>query len=190
VGALGIAAAPIPKGTVRKVPLDQIYASVIQPGLRKFPDIADWKEKVTAERVTDIFRSVARNGSSNAFLVCGDGIAEAIRSAHPMLCGGAGADTAYSEKETPRPVWLAAFLGNAIISPLEWVVEFVTVEGRQIRLIYRPRDRAEEAEVVPWHCSYNYWVPLPKLTPGVYTVELYDLTEKVLTFSRRVKVER
>jgi hypothetical protein len=189
-GALGVAAAPTPKDAVRKVPLDQVYASVNQSGLGRFPRITDWKEKVTAEWVTDIFKSVARNGSSNAFLVCGEGIEEAIGSTHRVLCCGADADTAYSEKDAPRPVWLAVFLGRAQMSPLEWTIEAVTVEGRQIRLTYRPRDRTEEVGVVPWLCSYDYWAPLPKLTPGVHAVELYDADAKAVTLSRRVKVER
>ncbi len=135
----------------------------------------------------EVCKAFDRYGASNALLVCGEGIDGAIRPAHQILCCGWGADT-IAEKDSP-PVWLIAFLGNANISPTEWTVESVTVEGRQIRFAYRPRDKTKEAQALFLSCSYDFWVPLPKLTPGVYVVELYDADEKVVTFSRRVTIE-
>jgi hypothetical protein len=170
------------------VPLDQVYAASDQSGLRRFPQ--KWQEAATDMRWGEICKSLKLNGSSNAILVCGDEIEEAISSAHWVLCSGADAAAAYSAKKAPRPVWLVAFLGNADIRPLEWTVESVAVEGRQIRLTYRPRDQAEEVLALFVRLCYDFWAPLPKLTPGVYTVELYDMSEKAVTFSRRVTVER
>ncbi len=186
-GVLGVAAAPVRKDPVTHVPLDQVYGASDEKG-RRFPE--KWKVEATKGWWREICKSFQSNGSSNAVLVCGEGMEEAIRSAHWVLCCGARATTAYSQKNIPRPVWLVAFLGNAHIKPVEWTIKSIGVEGRQIRLNYRPRDQTEDALGLMLQWSYSYLAPLPKLTPGDYTVELYDEFERAVTFLRRVEVER
>ena len=186
-GATAVPTAPVPRDAVRRVAADQIYSSTEQTGLRKFPA---WEKKGTKEWISEILKAGDRNGASNVFLVHGNDIEEAIWPSYQVICEGYGAETAHSPDDSISPVWLVAYLGKHLINPEEWEVESVTVEGRQIRLKYGRPNGKEWRPSVQWLSPYYYWAPLPKLAPGVYSVELYDASEKAITLLRRVKVER
>jgi hypothetical protein len=79
-----------------------------------------------------------------------------------------------------------AYLGNAHSDPLRWIVEGAAMDRGKIRLTYRePQSFIGTADSYP----YFYWVPLGKVPPGVYQVELFDSGEKAVTLMRRVRVE-
>jgi hypothetical protein len=79
--------------------------------------------------------------------------------------------------------WLVAFLGTSGSSPPEWLVGSARLKGNEVRLVYRKKS-SESADAFP----YLVWVPLGKLKPGIYTVELFDEDKRRVTLLRRVTI--
>jgi hypothetical protein len=127
------------------------------------------------------------SGASNAFLVDAANLNDAIGATGRILLGSRAADIPASSELGPvsGSQWLVAFLGAAHSSPVRWTVENVTVTENRIRLTFRKPESAIATSDVH---RYYYWVPLGKLAPGTYEVELFDADEKAVTLMRRVKV--
>jgi hypothetical protein len=175
----------------REIPLKEIVSTVRQEGSKYIGSgrrIVDGKEveEDYASAMSELTRS--RMGASNALIVDGNTIGDAIKATQLALAGFRPAD---------RPVpsfnvetgnnWLAVYLGCGHSEPRKWVVEGATVDGNTIRLAYRaPAAKVQTADVV----FYYYWVPIGALDDGVYDLELFDNDLNAATLMRRVEVKR
>lgn len=183
---LTVITAPVPPDEERRVPADQIYSLYRREGFKQFPE---WGDKPAGRFMKEICKDGNHSGASNAFVVRGDGIAEAVESAHSILVCGGGADVVSADHKS-NSFWLVAFFGHANIVPEEWAVQSVVVKGRVIRLSYKTLDPDREHEALFLRWSYWYWAPLPPLTPGEYAVELYDSRVQSVRFYRRIVIEK
>jgi hypothetical protein len=145
------------------------------------------------QRVGELFQRAneqefGHSGASNAFLVDAANLNDAVGATGRILLGSRAADIPASNELGPVSgrQWLVAFLGAAHSSPVRWVVEKVAVTENNIRLTYHKPESAIATSDIH---RYYYWVPLGKLAPGTYQVELFDADEKAVTLMRRVKVE-
>jgi hypothetical protein len=134
-------------------------------------------------------RQDTKGGASNVFLVEAEGINDAVKASFDVFLGSLRAATpaTVSTTKQKRPIhWLAVYLGPGPSTPVWWTVEGATVQGNTVRLTYRQsRPQPATEDVHRYYC----WVPLGKLAPGAYSVELFDADEKAVTLMRRVKVE-
>ena len=124
-------------------------------------------------------------GPSNAFLVDAITASDAIEASRTVFFGGRSADTPPPVNQ-PDPkrgsYWLVAYLGIGPSGPA-FVIEEASVERDTIRLTYsRPKPSSVTADI---H-HYYYWVPVGKLRPGEYRIELFDSGQKKVTMLRRV----
>jgi hypothetical protein len=81
--------------------------------------------------------------------------------------------------------WVGAFLGSDGSSPPAYRVLSVAIQGRKVRVTYETIKRViSTGDEHP----YLLWAPLGKLSPGEYTLELYEATTQKVTASRKSKV--
>ena len=79
---------------------------------------------------------------------------------------------------------MAAFLGVSGSGPA-WLVKSVEVSGKKIRLVYEwVGTKANDSH------PYFVWIPLEKLQPGAYTLELFDQRRNHVALFRTVTVTR
>lgn len=131
----------------------------------------------------------SRQGASNVFLVDATNLHDAVRASASIFAGARSASTP-APVNTGRAIrgshWIVIYLGTSHSDPLRWTVDSAVVIGKKIRLTYRePQSFIGTADSHP----YYYWIPLGKLDPETYEVELFDADEKAVTLMRRVKVE-
>jgi hypothetical protein len=130
------------------------------------------------------------SNASNAFLVEGSNDRDAFVASLRILFGPLPADTpAAVNRADARQggCWFVAYLGSGPSEPRWFTIENAVVETGKIRLNYH---RAHATMMTRDIQHYCYWVPLTKLDPGVYYVELYDTNLKAVTLSRRIGVEQ
>lgn len=170
--------------TELSIPLSDIVTTSPQPKMRYLADIFPDDTRNNYERQ---FSGITTN-ASNIFLVDAANNAGAIGVSAAVLFGALSADTA-AVANMPKPQqgshWMVAYLGFGPSEPTWWTIEGASVEGDKIRLTYR---KAKTTEATADIHHYYYWIPLGKLKPGVYYVELFDSSVKAITLSRRVVV--
>ncbi|RIK82768.1 MAG: hypothetical protein DCC67_06790 [Planctomycetota bacterium] len=167
-----------------EIPLSVVVTTSRQDGL-KYAREALAKDNPYLRQILEN----ARGGASNAFLVDATTVDDAVRAS-------AGVFVALRAADTPAPVnvtkpirgshWLVAYLGSGPSTPTWWTIAGASVEGKTIRLTYRQSPPVPATSDVQ---HYYYWLPLGKLDPETYEVELFDADEKAVTLMRRVKVE-
>jgi hypothetical protein len=127
-------------------------------------------------------------GASNAFLVDATNPKDAIDASLSVLRGShsAGKATPVNMPNAARgSYWLVGYLGLGPSEPLSWELKGATVDGSTIRITYQqPKVTMATRDV--WY--FYYWVPLGKLKPGTYRLELYDATRNATTLTRQVEV--
>lgn len=170
------------------IPLSEIVTTSPQEGLKAVQDIM--QQKGNAQSGNEYLRKLlaGTNGSSNVFLVDATSIYDALAASFSILVGARSA-------ETPAPVntaepkrgshWLVAYLGSGHSSPSRWTIERVTVDTNKLVLTYRKSSPAPASEDSR---QYYYWIPLGKLNPGVYEVQLFDADKEAVILMRRVDV--
>jgi hypothetical protein len=171
------------------IPLAEVIATSNQDGLQHVHEVLP--DKPENKSTLGYFRKVVERspGASSVFLVDAESFADAMNASASVFAGGRAAATpvpANKQKAVRGNQWLVAYLGTAHSTPLRWIVSGVSVDKSRIRLTYQePEAFISTADSYP----YFYWVPLGKLEPGAYQVELYDADEKAVTLMRRVVVE-
>jgi hypothetical protein len=131
----------------------------------------------------------SKSGASNLFLVPAANIDDAINASREVLLGGAVVSppgTVNNPKPLRGGIWLVAYLGVGHSSPPAYVIKAVSVNGPRIRIAYHvPRPTTATRDIHPYYC----WVPLGKLSDGLYKLELYDTDLKEITLVRLVQVK-
>lgn len=134
---------------------------------------------------------LARGGGyilPNVFLADAPDIDGAVAAASHVILERAGTDTvALRNQPNPRTGnhWLVAYLGIGTSSGPLFIVDKVTANGPTITFSYhKPKLMAATDDL---H-DYFYWVPLGRLDPGVYQLELFDTDADAVMLSRRVTV--
>lgn len=175
----------------RDIPLSEIFSTVRQDGMQNTGTgqrVVDGKTVEEDYAIAMEALSRDKEGSSNACIVTGDNVGDAIKATRRVFDGFYAADKAVSffgVKSNSH--WLSVYLGCGSSSPLKWDVERVSVNGNMIRLTYRhPQPAGGTEDVV----RYYYWVPIGDLDDGAYSLELYDADLKAVTLMRRVEVKR
>ncbi len=79
-----------------------------------------------------------------------------------------------------------AYLGVGHSSPPACVIKAVSVNGSRIRIAY---EYTHPSTVTKDIHPYYYWVPVGKLSDGLYKLELYDTELKEITLMRLVEVK-
>ena len=169
----------------RMIPLLEIITTGPQKDLRSIDDVVGPAEAYNSFMMR--FRNVG-DGSSNVFLVDAKKFRDALDASTNVLFGSRSANTAATQ-DKPKPArgshWLVAYLGTAPSSPTWWSVESVSVDKSKVVLSYRktkPRPATRDVR------RYYYWIPLGKLDPGAYELELIDADTGTVTLMRRVEV--
>ena len=172
------------------IPLTEVVAASSQDGLQHIHEIL--QDKQENKSTLGYFKKIVERspGASSVFLVDAESLPDAINASASVFAGSKSAATpvpASKQKAVRGNQWLVAYLGTAHSDPMRWIVKSVSTDKGQIRLSYQePESFIGTADSYP----YFYWVPLGKLKPGTYQVELYDADEKAVTLMRRVVVEQ
>jgi hypothetical protein len=179
------------KVETKKVPLESIYSTSGQKPLKPVSAAFRLLNDGTKEYVEpyghtlqEIYRRF-QGGASNVFLARGDDIAAAVAATWEVYTARHPVAEPASLRSPPRKsvdLWLVAYLGVEGSGPA-WLVKSATVSGKDIRLTYRWVGTEANDERF-----YFVWVPLGKLQPGTYTLELLDENRRQVTLVRRVIV--
>jgi hypothetical protein len=176
---------PEPEPETVTIPLASIFSTNGQEGLLSLRNgAADPCEFDMAA-----IRREVGSGSSNIFLANAGDIVQAVNATREAFLGGRSAEVPVLPELAggPKPTsfWMVAFLGVTGSEPPAWVVRSAERKGKVIRLsVQRPAGGGETKD----SHLYFVWVPLGKMEPGKYTLELFDAKKKEVTLKRRVAV--
>ena len=130
----------------------------------------------------------ASSGASNVFLVEAANIEDAMRATSSVLRGSHRADTPATANR-PDPSrgrhWMVAYLGMGPSNPTWWTIDRVEMKDERIRLTFR---QSKATLITADIHHYYYWIPLKKLQPGTYQLELYDAKNEMVSLMRNVEV--
>jgi len=174
----------------RILPLSEIVTTSLQKELRSLRDAWEKDIKKPPTAFDSFMRQIQdiNNGGSNAFIVDGTNLYDALWASSSILNGSRRADTpARVGPHNPDggTYWLVAYLGSGPSNPTWWTVEGVNVDKGKVVLSYReskPRPATDDIR------RYYFWVPLGKLVPGAYEVQLFDVDKRAVTLMRRIEV--
>lgn len=172
----------------RKIPLSQIFSTSQQKGLQNVRSV--FQQEVEGQAANAYFRQLfaGTNGSSNVFLVDAVTSSDALAATLRVISGSHSADkppTVNKSDPIRGNYWLVAYLGTASSSPPRWTIETVSVETNRVIVRYRkakPSFGTEDSQ------SYYYWIPLGKLAPQAYEIQLVNDEQSVVNLMRRVEV--
>jgi hypothetical protein len=174
----------------REIPLSEIASTVSQKNLKYLTGYRMVDGKPVTEDYAGPLNGVlsSQSGASNAFIVDGRNITEALTASGKVVSAFRSASRPEIPEYTPTGShFLVAFLGCGPSEQATWIVDRVTLEDQVIRLTYRePKAQYVTRDIR----HYYYLVPLGSLKDGVYTIELYDADLKSATLVRRVEVKR
>lgn len=172
----------------RTIPLSEFVTTSPQNGLQAVQSLL--QQKGNAQTANSYLRQLlsGANGSSNVFLVDATSLHDALAASFEVLVGSRSAETP-APVNAPNPkrgtFWLVAYLGTAPSNPTWWTIESVNVTNNRVVLDYR---KAKPTSATADSHRYYYWVPLGKLTPGVYEIQLRDVDQNAVNLMRRVEV--
>lgn len=176
-----------PRGK-RSIPLSEIIATSSQAKMKHFNEVFTNNAPTGEFYQRTLHSNITR--PSNVFLVVAAVDSDAIGASIDVFFGGRSADTP-APIERPNPGlgshWLVAYLGAGPSGPTWFVVEKVSVSANKISLIF---SNPEAGSVTADVHHYYFWVPLGKLNPGIYRLELYDAELNAVTLSRRVEIKQ
>jgi hypothetical protein len=170
------------KKDANNVPLNQIYATDNGQEEIKYVDYGDKRYR---HLLVEINKHAGRIGASNVFLVCGNDFPGAIKNTWEVFGQGYPVEKVVSRdyKMEAENIWLVVFMGIKG-SGGAWQVKSVKQEGKSIRFsFFRGATQGAANEN-----AYFYWVPLGKLEPGFYSLEIVDDKEREISFMRRVQI--
>jgi|GEM_PF-5613648 len=180
---------------VATVPLPSILTTSPQDGMLPISTAlaASGEDAAVSFRFLRQILQDHQGGASNTFLV------EAAVARYALA---ASAQVFLGEHSVTAPVvgnpaanldhhyWLAAYLGTGPNAPAKWVIEEVQVRGNKIIMSYHQAktSRTTPDAQRPNAQRYYYWVPLGKLPPETYHVELFDTHSQATTLMRRIEI--
>lgn len=131
-----------------------------------------------------------KGGASNVFLVDAGDAPSAIAASYNVFVGPWTANTpAYENSPDPNRGlhWLVVYLGWGDPHVATWEVNEARREGNLITLNYRKNRNPEDSDK---DHLYFFGVPIAKLSPGSYEVQLEDADLSAITLMRRVEISR
>jgi len=175
----------------RTIELSEIVSTSIQRGLKHastaFRDDGVFEQSYGYQLQKIVLGS--KSGASNVFLVDATNIDDAVRASSEVLLGGAVVSPP-ATVDNPKPLrgshWLVAYLGVGHSSPPGYVIKAVSVNGPRIRIAYQYTHPGMVTKDIH---PYYYWIPVGKLSDGLYKLELYDTELKEVTLMRLVEVK-
>lgn len=167
----------------KQVPLKLVHSTSQQAGLKRIDQGVG--DETFPNQMRELYQQSIKIGASNVFLVRGEGVAAAVKATWYVFTHGISADKPASADYPPKSdeMWLVAYLGVEGSGPPAYRVQSVEVSGEDIRLTYK-HPGASDSDEHP----YFYWVPLGRLVPGTYKLQLFDADQKQVTLMRRVRV--
>ncbi|MBX9582785.1 MAG: hypothetical protein K2X87_20965 [Gemmataceae bacterium] len=184
LAAAAFSGVPAPAGKPTPIDLTRVYVSSHQEGFKRV-GVGDLD--LPQEVIETLYNQPGVTGMSNAFLVRGDTIEEAVRATQTVFrtMAGAGRPYASSPDAKDTSLWLVAYLGLSGSGPPAFRVRAAELDKgrRAVRLSYTYARAVTDDE----H-PYYAWVPLGRLPDGAYTLELYDADDRAVTLARRVRV--
>ncbi|MFO0966034.1 MAG: hypothetical protein U0793_10680 [Gemmataceae bacterium] len=134
------------------------------------------------EKAVSAFLGRSGLGTATAFLVGADTIDRAVWETDRAFHQGISAETPIAaDKIDSKAFWLVVFLGNNRIEP-GWDVGYVELLENTVTFAYRKKPSRDCYPVR----HFVYWVPLGKLGQGSLTINLLDLDQNQIIFSRYV----
>jgi hypothetical protein len=156
----------------KKIELKTIHSTNGQKELQQV-DLA-------ATKIGDKLR-ISEYGASNVFLVRGKDISEAIKETHAVVWQLAPGDKI---EGVDSEAWLVVFFGVAGSGGERWKVISVDYSPKRVRVWYKENDGIDTDDI---H-HYYAWIPLGKLDPGTFSMELWDQNTNEMVISRRCHV--
>jgi len=163
----------------RKIPLDSVYTTTRQKDTKDaLAQLKDFPPPIFGEPIA---------GGRVIFLVNGKDFPAAVKASRQFLQRGADAKAPAPNAETKagEPNWVGAHLGSTGSRPPAYRVRSVEVDGRKVRVTYETVKGGGSTLDLK---AYLVWAPLGKLTPGEYTLELYDGAAEKVTATGKSKV--
>lgn len=177
------------------IPLKAVLTTSSQEGMLRVRDAFPLKgiDAVANKAVHHHLKGILQasdGGASNVFLVDAATPGDAVKASSSVLVGARSAEIAEPINRGQLPIrgshWLVAYPGSGSSSPPLWKVDEISVSETTVTVKYRrPQAGIRTMDIAP----YYYWAPLGKLTPGAYSVELYDANAQAMTLMRRVIVK-
>lgn len=177
----------VEKGTQRKeIKLHSVYSTNRQKGLQG----VKWGLCNSLDKeLEQLHRNSDKLGPSNILMVYGKDIAEAVKATRQAFLGMSRADqpvSSNSEKNTDS-IWVAVYLGIDSSTPPVWLLNSVDITGHRVRVMITEPERW--GATADCH-QYWIWIPLKKVKPGAYELQLLNAKSKDLLLMRRVVVTR
>jgi hypothetical protein len=159
------------------IPLDTVYSTFNQEGLKSLPE-------VETDGLFQVLGAV-RESPQQIVLCIGTDAASAVKGSELSFAMPEEAIPPVTGTTSEKTLWLAAYLGCDGSLPPAFRVSSIEVNGKTIRVMYeRDASPVRSADLR----SYLIWVPLGRLEEGVYTLELFDAAAERVTRSRSWQV--
>jgi len=152
----------------RVIPLNTVYVSFLQEGLKPVEEAAKNEDLLEAA-------NCVREASPQIALCVGKDIAAAVQNSSASFAMPTELIPAVMAKPD-ETVWVAAYLGSDGSVPPAYRIQSVEVKNRTIRIAY---ERVESATRSSDLRAYMVWAPIGLLEGGVYTLQLADVSEGV-----------
>jgi hypothetical protein len=166
------------------IPLESIYLTCRQEGpIYISPSDADESFRVQFE---ELYQCALDMGASNVFLTRGDRVGDAIAATAGAFIHRRSADGPVfgDPRQISDHFWFAAHLGVASGHDA-WDVESGCIKDNLVRLTFtQPRRETVTRDLNAYLC----WFPLGRLSPGTYTLELFDKGKGQVVLTRRVTI--
>jgi hypothetical protein len=169
------------KAQGKQIPLNLIYSSEPQKGVKPIRE----HNKGCANELQELLGKGSSLGASNLFLTRGDDVAAAVLATWQVFTASVGVNhpVALDPKSKSGQYWLVVYFGRSGSTPPRWQVSSVDLKENTVRLVFS-EDHPESDDSNP----YFVWVPLGKLAPGSYTLELVNGAQQQTVLSRQVKI--
>lgn len=158
-----------------KIPLKSIHASV------PYDDLQD------VQLPADLVKKAQDKDKPTLFVVRATGIESAVKLTAGGLAKVEG-DEPISEKDIASDkdqYWVVLYLGWDWISPAQWYIDSAKVEDGRVQIhISKTKKKGVSFLKQP----YVYWIPIGKLKPGSYVLEVYDENQMRVTLAHKIKI--
>jgi hypothetical protein len=173
------------KDSERTIPLESTYATT---GQKNVQTIRSDLEATYGKDLDKIYEKVSDTSLSHIFIVRGEDLNQAIKATRRAFTSSQRGDRVIESDDNSAAAqcWVVAYLGSGSSTPPAWEVRWVKVKGQIVQLaVSEPKRKIASAD---WH-TYLVWVPLGKLEPDTYSLELIDAEKMEVTLMRRVTVQ-
>ena len=161
----------------RVIPLNTVYATFNQEGLKSADEAADNEGLVQAV-------SAIREMPEQIVLCVGSDVSAAMKSSAvgfsvtkdqaPIVAGS-----------TSETLWVAAYLGTDGSIPAAYRIRAIELKGKILRVAYeRDESPTRSCDLL----AYMIWAPVGQVEAGAYTLELFDATAGTVTVTRTWQV--